>query len=120
MLAAHGEFFPFARVVGNDGRLAAWNVADDCNEHKATLLYDHLRRSAEVPAKQGRFRAVALCSNVTAAVDGRRTSGIRVVLEHCSGAAFEVVVPYTFDRAGTCQLHAEKFRQILPSIFVSP
>jgi hypothetical protein len=117
MLREHGEFFPFARAIDASGGLVSFGVAPDGDSQpRAAEVYDRLLNALKTAAKQGRTRAVGLCSNVNNKLD-RNTSAMRLVLEHNSGAAFEVVVPYKSIAPGSFEFLPETFKQLPAAVF---
>lgn len=88
MLAKHGEFFPYAVTLGDDGegRMVAGYTG---NEHPPSaevrsLLVDGLREQRDS------LRAVAIVSDVRTT----ESDAIRVEIEHREGASMAVLLPY--------------------------
>lgn len=90
LLAASGEFYPFAIAMDAGGELVAPEIKPDMEhptpEQVLGLLVDALRAGPEL-------RATVLCSDVKLA--DRDRDAIRVDLEPRSGDPVTVLVPYT-------------------------
>lgn len=92
MLAADGEFYPFAVALTQAGELVAPGVDPGTDQPDAedvvVLLVEALREGRES------IRAAALCSDVTLASDNGDQDAIRVELEAPDCEPVTVVVPY--------------------------
>jgi hypothetical protein len=98
-LAATSEFEPFALAMSTeDGEVlhltAEGEGGDDAEETRAVLL-EGLREGA----RAGRYRAVALVTDVTIEDDRGEAiaSAIHVALEHSDEEPVVCIVPYTVD-----------------------
>lgn len=94
-LGKHGELFPYAATVDNEGHEALVSADPSADEDLPSshdvlaLLYEAAQNSAEA------LRAVSF----VAAVRVADTDAIRVELEHAEGIAMTVVIPYVRDAA---------------------
>ena len=96
MLAEHGEFYPFGATVAADVQVAA-HAGYEGSEHPETeaviaLLTAALRQQAA----GGDVRAAGLCKDVRTIAPGqtRKTDALCFKLEHQSGEALTVFIPY--------------------------
>jgi hypothetical protein len=93
MIAAHGEFYPFALAVTVDDRIVAPSV-DPGSDHPPAeqvlrLLVTALTRNS------ADLRAVAVCADVKVPGDVGARDALRVELEARDGDCLTLVVPYT-------------------------
>jgi hypothetical protein len=100
LMAQHGEFYPFSALLDRSGEPQGLSVAMD-DEHPSSKevqasLEGALRRKADACE----CRAVALCVNARVAKPEGTIDAIVVYLEHESGLALEVGVPYTLGERG--------------------
>jgi hypothetical protein len=96
MLTKHGEFFPFGSSMDLAGKITM-DGADTGNEHPPSQeLIDILVQSYAQRAETGELRAAAICADVRVVPPGKadKTDAISVGLEHQSGEAFTVFLPY--------------------------
>ena len=96
MLNKHGEFLPYAAVVGPEGTvsLVAGDIGEECPD--PTRLFDFLIAALRKQVQAEGCRAAGVCVNVSV-VDprnGQKGDAVRFVYEHRSGEAFEIYVPY--------------------------
>jgi hypothetical protein len=96
MLSKHGEFYPFGASMNPDGEVAA-NAADTGDEHPDSqelivMMMEAFRREAAA----GGIRAAGICVDVRTIPPGEteKTDAIKVGLEHQSGEAVDVFIPY--------------------------
>lgn len=92
MLAADGEFYPFAVALTHAGELVAPGVDPGTDQPDAEVVVD-LLITALRDGREG-IRAAALCSDVTVASDNGDQDAIRVELEAPECEPVTVVVPY--------------------------
>jgi hypothetical protein len=96
MLAKHGEFFPYAVAMRQNGEIAI--IAGYTGSEKPpsaevlTLLYEGLRGGAD------ENRAAAVVADVR--LKNEATDAIQVELEHREGIALKVFLPYRKKRFG--------------------
>jgi hypothetical protein len=96
MLSKHGEFFPFGSSIGVAGKITM-DGAHSGDEHPPSQeLIDLLTKSYEQRAEAGELRAAAICADVRVVPPGKsgKTDAISVGLEHQSGEAVTVFLPY--------------------------
>lgn len=96
MLAKHGEFFPFAATMDNAGNVA--HVGADTGEEqpKSQDVIDFLTAALREQAKTGEIRAAGICLDVRIVPPGQteKTDAVCARLEHLSGEAVDVFLPY--------------------------
>lgn len=101
MLREHGEFYPFAVTLDQEGQIGLVGGLTD-GEHPESravidLLVDGLRGSAQ----QGRIRASGICWDaLMTGADGKKTDAIAMSLEHSLGDGAMVFRPYSKGRIG--------------------
>jgi hypothetical protein len=96
MLNKHGEFLPFAAVVGADGAVAL--VAGDIGQEqpKSTELVEFLFAALRKQTAEQGCTAAGVCVDVKV-LDPRsqqKTDAVHFVFEHRSGEALDVFFPY--------------------------
>jgi hypothetical protein len=102
MLRKHGEFFPFGSSMNLAGKVTM-DGAHTGDEHPPSQeLIDLLAQSYAQRAVTGELRAAAICADVRVVRPGKadKTDAISVGLEHQSGEAFTVFLPYQKKRFG--------------------
>ena len=99
LLAKQTEFVPFALAMQrDDGEI--FHVEPEGEEGDAAVADDHvitaLRRGLSEDVGEGRWRAIAVCADVTLEDEegGAVTSAIHVMLEHASEDPVTCTVPY--------------------------
>lgn len=96
MLAKHGEFFPYAVAIDDDGheQMVAGHPGGEQppSADVLSVLYDGLQARANAQ------RAAAVVADVKLREQG--TDAIRVVLEHRDGVALAVFLPYRKTSSG--------------------
>lgn len=102
MLAKHGEFYPFAAAVKNDGRLKFIGDLPKLPNPLSEDLIDHLREQLISGASQGEYRATGICSDVRVAVSGQedKSDAVCISLEHLDGQSMNVFLPYRLAQSG--------------------
>jgi hypothetical protein len=96
MLSKHGEFFPFGSSMDPAGKIIM-DGAHTGDEHPPSQeLIDLLTQSYAQRAEAGELRAAAICADVRVVPPGKssKTDAISVGLEHQSGEAVTVFLPY--------------------------
>ncbi len=95
-LVKNGEFYPFGSSMGIDGTITA-NAAYDGNEHPSyQLVIDLLTQAFRQSARDGKIRAAGICYDIRIIPPEKtKTSdAICISLEHQSGEAVDVYVPF--------------------------
>ncbi len=108
MLAKNGVFYPYGGVLTMMGEVELVGT-DDGHGHPASQeLISALLTVFRQRANSGKCKATALVADVRALpADGdAETNAIRVSLEHASGLAIDVFVPYEIGNDG--QIHYGK------------
>jgi hypothetical protein len=102
MLGEYGEFLPFGAWMALDGSITSVG-ADSGNEHPKSqeiisLLVDGFRQQVV----NGQIKAVGICFDVRVVPPGQseKTDAIQVNLEHMSGIAVEIFLPYEVGKSG--------------------
>ena len=96
MLKVHGEFYPFGESLDVTGK-RAMDGAHTGSEHPPSQeLIDLLVQAYAHRARSGELRAAAVCADVRVVPPGKvgKTDAISVGLEHQSGEAVNVFLPY--------------------------
>lgn len=99
MLAEHGEFFPYGAFMKLNGEIVDCS-ADDEDEHPPSKrLIDVLTEDFRQRAARGEIRAAGICSDVRVARPGQteKNDAVHFALEHQSGEALDVFLPYNLD-----------------------
>jgi hypothetical protein len=103
LLKRRGAFFPFAATVGATGELKPLAVHSDEERPDPKKLLDETTEVLKGLARSGKVTATALCYDSTVAVKGTAKSkqdAIAVALEHASGEAAVVYLPYKKIKGG--------------------
>ncbi len=106
MLVRHGEFYPFAAAVNQNGKLKfIGEFVGDLPERANPLsggLIGYLREQLIAGASKGEYRATGICSGVQVDVSGQKEKGdaVRISVEHLEGQAMDVFLPYQLDPSG--------------------
>ncbi|MCW2665576.1 MAG: hypothetical protein JWN57_538 [Frankiales bacterium] len=93
MLAAHGEFYPFALAVTVDDRIVAPSV-DPGSDHPPAEQVLRLLVTA-LARNRADLRAAAVCADVKVPGEDGPRDALRVELEAVDGDCLTLVVPYT-------------------------
>jgi len=96
MLATHGQFFPFGATVNREGAVAMANVFDGDEHPLAQTVVDHMTEAFKSDAAAGEIRAAAICydGRVIPPDETDKCDAVCVGLEHESGEAADVFLPY--------------------------
>ena len=103
MLATHGQFYPFAAAVKQDGKLTFIPNAKEVQQKPAPQsLADRLREQLIMGASNGDYRATGLCQDVRVSLSGEmgRSDAVLISIEHLNGRAMDVFLPYAADHEG--------------------
>jgi hypothetical protein len=95
-LSKNKEFYPFGSSIDFDGKII-FNAAYDGNEHpKSQQIIDLLTDAFRQKAILGEIRAAGICYDIRTIPPGekKKTDAICVSLEHQSGEAVDVYIPY--------------------------
>jgi hypothetical protein len=97
-LAEHGEFFPYAVIVGVDGQTEMVAARPDpANDQPASADLITACR-ATLTERRDQLRAAAVVADIRMPEGGG--DAIRVELEHAEGVALTVLLPYARKRFG--------------------
>jgi hypothetical protein len=97
LLSEHGEFNPWAATMSSAGEIQ-WVAADTGEEFpQARAVIDVLTEALQKQSIQGGLRALGICYDVRVVPPGRsdKSDAVCCSLEHISGEALDVFVPYT-------------------------
>jgi hypothetical protein len=96
MLAKHGEFFPFGSSMTAEGEISI-NAADTGDEQPPSQqLIDLLTKAYQKQAEARQLRAAGICYDARVVPPGEteKSDAVCACLEHQSGEAADVYVPY--------------------------
>jgi hypothetical protein len=96
MLAEHREFYPFGSSMKSNGEIVSVG-ADNGSEHPPSQnLIDLMAQTFEQQARVGAIRAAGICYDVLTIPPGqtRKIDAVCASLEHESGEAVDVFMPY--------------------------
>lgn len=102
MLAKHGEFYPYGGVLTPLGEVELVGTEDGHCQPPPQEIIDSLLAAFRERAISGICKATALVADVRALPGDaeEETSAIRVSLEHASGLAIDVFIPYEIGENG--------------------
>ena len=96
MLAKHGEFYPYGATLGTDGEVSqiAGHTGDD--RPLSQPLIELMMQGCRQQAAAGAIKAAGICCDIRTIPPGQKdkTDAICVSLEHQSGEAVDVILPY--------------------------
>lgn len=94
MLKKHGEFFPFGASVSTTGEVIA-NATHDGNEMPASEeVIASLVQAFQGEVRGGKLRATGICYDGRITLEGKKVDAVILSLEHVSGNASKLCVPY--------------------------
>ncbi len=96
MLRKHGEFFPFGAVMKVDGELVGVQGHTGEEQPPSQDVIDLLQASLKDQAAKDEIRAAGICLDVMVTPPGsnEKTDALCARLEHKTGEAVEVYLPY--------------------------
>jgi hypothetical protein len=96
MLMRHGEFHPFACSMKSNGEIVDVGAADGTEHPASSDLISILVDGLTLDARSGKIRASGICLNMRLheSFDRAETDAICCRLEHVSGQAVAVYIPY--------------------------
>jgi hypothetical protein len=97
LLSEHGGFNPWAATMSSTGKIQ-WVGADNGEEFpEAQVLIDLLTETFQRQSTLGVLRALGICYDVRVIPPGHsdKSDAVCCSLEHISGEALDVFVPYT-------------------------
>ena len=102
MLARHGQFYPFAAAVRQDGKLTFIPNRDKKQPPPRQSLADRLREELIMGASNGEYRATGLCQDVSVNLSGAmgKSDAVLITIEHLNGRAMDVFLPYEAEADG--------------------
>jgi len=96
MLERRGEFCPFGATMTSGGEIVAHGADAGKERPMSQELIDVLMQAFRRQAWAGEVRAIGICMDVKTIPPGQseKTDAVCVCLEHHTGEAVEVFVPY--------------------------
>lgn len=105
MLAKEGEFYPYGGVLTRTGEVELVGADDGRGQPPSQEVISGLLKRFREQANSGKCKATALVADVWAFPSDAEaeTNAIRVSLEHASGLAIDVFIPYEIGDDGEIQ-----------------
>ena len=103
MLSEDGEFYPFGAKMSLDGEVVNFGARVEDEEHPPSQsLIELLTQYFQQQTNEGRLLAAGICYEVrtTLPEENRPSDAVCCSLEHLSGEAVDVYVPYERDLDG--------------------
>lgn len=99
MLSEHGEFFPYAEALGNDGKFVSIGAYDGRERPPSKDVIQILRGGLKDGARLGKYRATALVYDVriTIPAGGAKSDAIAVSLNHRAKYSVLLFFPYRLE-----------------------
>lgn len=96
MLADHGSFFPYGSMITKEGEIVSLSATDGTEQPSPAKLIEDLTQAFRAKGQAGELLAAGLCHDVRIQVPGatEKSDAICVALEHATGEAINVFVPY--------------------------
>jgi hypothetical protein len=96
MLAKNGEFYPFGATMASDGKVNAVSADMGEEQPETQALIDMMIQGFRQEAAAGSLRAAGICVDIRTIPPGQteKTDAICARLEHSSGEAVRVILPY--------------------------
>lgn len=96
MLSEHGGFNPWGAFMSPNGEIQWVGAHDGAEFPEAQSLIDMLTETFQRESKRGVLRAVGICYDVRVLRPGQseKSDAVCCSLEHVSGEAVDVFVPY--------------------------
>lgn len=96
LVRQHGEFYPFGAAISVEGQTALCAGFDGVEHPESQDVIDLLLAGLRRDAEAGRIRAAAICLDVRVSPPGHseKSDAICVRIEHHSGEAAAVYLPY--------------------------
>jgi hypothetical protein len=92
----HGDFIPFAVVIGGDGGLRFVALGEDQVQDGGQKDMEKVRKILRAGAKKGEYNVTAVVSDVRVRLEksGEVTDAIRVEVEHAEDEPITCILPY--------------------------
>ena len=105
MLTEHGEFFPYGKIMRQNGEIVSCSPYDGDEHPPSQKLIDILTQDFRQRAANGEIRAAGICCDVRVATPEypNKIDAVQFALEHQNGEAVDVFLPYNLDSAGEVQ-----------------
>jgi len=95
MLKKHGEFFPFGAAVSTSGEVSGHATYEGNEMPSSEDVIADLVKAFQGNAAAGAIRASGICYDGRIVQDGKKVDAVIISLEHFSGCASKVCVPYS-------------------------
>ncbi|MBW8864572.1 MAG: hypothetical protein JF609_06545 [Verrucomicrobia bacterium] len=95
MLKQHGEFFPFGAAVNLTGEVTAHATYDGNELPPSEEVIASLTKAFLSEAREGKIRAAGICYDGRIIQGDKKVDAVMMTMEHQSGNASKVCVPYT-------------------------
>lgn len=121
-LAEFGEFYPFASSMAPDGKITSRGASTGDDHPKSQELINIFTDAFRQLAAEGSLRAAGICFDVRITPPGQadKSDAIQCALEHESGEAANVYVPYTKQGEGEFMYGQVFASRRAPTFFVRP
>jgi hypothetical protein len=106
MLSENGEFYPFGAKMSLDGEVVNVGAKIEGEEHPPSQsLIELMTQNFQRQTDEGRLLAAGICYDVRTTLpdENRPSDAVCCSLEHLSGDAVDVYVPYERDLDGKVQ-----------------
>ena len=105
MLAKHGEFFPFGASMNHSGEIKMLSTFNGSEHPASNTLIDFYIEAFHHQSLYGDLRSAGICYDIHTIPPGKteKYDAICISLEHQSGEAVDVFVPYTKEKTGKIQ-----------------
>jgi hypothetical protein len=120
MLAERGEFPPFGGTMNQTGEIVAVGACDVKEHPPSQNVIEIMTKTLRQRARSGQLRAVGLCYDARTVPPGQteKCDAVCASLEHQSGEAVNLIVPYHRMSGGDVQ-YEQKFTTLrVPQFFV--
>lgn len=105
MLLEHGEFFPFGAIMNHSGEIKMISAFEGGEHPPSNALIDLYTQKFHQQVINGDIRSAGICYDTLTVPPGKteKCDAICLSLEHQSGEAVEVFIPYTKEKTGKIQ-----------------
>ncbi len=95
-LSKHGPFYPFGASLKQDGTASLAEGYSGNDNPDSSDLISLLESGFRREATEGQIKAVGICADIRITPPGRseKIDAVRATLEHVTGEAVEVYLPY--------------------------
>jgi hypothetical protein len=121
MLAERGDFPPFGGIMNQAGEIVAVGARDGKEHPRSQHVIEVMTQTLRQRARSGQLRAVGICYDGCTTPPGQteKCDAVCASLEHQSGEAVNLILPYERTSRGDVQF-GQKFSTVrVPQFFVS-